>query len=200
MEKSKAPINRNPMVIFLCYYNKHFNESIAYLLVYVLFLLFIYFLNVIPAILVSGANDEIDATPEGGSSECMGPPAVAGTSTETSQPLEQSEDMLEGEDGVNIKKERRFFGFYRFLIFLQVTSEGEKTVMTGEGEEEGREAEASPSTNTRTRSQTQRGSGGVARRSMRMSHAHTNMSRSGPTPIVWSEQRSTRHQGIYIFT
>lgn len=78
-----------------------------------------------------------------------------------------------------------------------MTSEGEKAVTTGEGggEEEGREAEASPSTNTRTRSQTGRGSGGVARRSMRMSQiSHSNMSRSGPTPIVWSEQRTTRHQ------
>lgn len=62
---------------------------------------FNFFLAEIPAITVSRAADEVDTAVEGGSAECMGPPAVAGTSTETSQALEQSEDMLEGEDGVS---------------------------------------------------------------------------------------------------
>lgn len=54
----------------------------------------------IPAITVSGASEEAEPAPEGSSGECMGPPSIAGTSTETTQPSEQSEDMLEGEDGV----------------------------------------------------------------------------------------------------
>lgn len=73
-----------------------------------------------------------------------------------------------------------------------MTSEGEKTVPTEESEEEGREAEASPSTNTRTRSQTGRGQN-VARR-VRTGHMSRGVSRPSPTPIVWSEQRTTRHQ------
>lgn len=143
----------------------------------------------IPAITVSGAQDEPEPTPEGSSTstttECMGPPSVAGTSsssTETPQPpAEQSEDMLEGEDGV--------------------TSEGEKAAAPppDEGaEEEGREAEATttPSTNTRTRSQTRgNGGGSGARRSSRAAHTPSRgMGRPGPTPIVWGEQRMTRHQ------
>lgn len=32
---------------------------------------------------------------------CMGPPSVAGTSSENNQPVEQPEEMLEGEDGVS---------------------------------------------------------------------------------------------------
>lgn len=51
----------------------------------------------IPSIVVS---EEAEPTPEGSSGECMGPPSVAGTSSETTQPSEPSEDMLEGEDGV----------------------------------------------------------------------------------------------------
>lgn len=76
---------------------------------------------------------------------------------------------------------------------MQVTSEGEKAVTAEEGEEEGREAEASPSTNTRTRSQTGRGSSTVPRR-VRTGQMPRGVSRPSPTPIVWSEQRTTRHQ------
>lgn len=53
----------------------------------------------IPSITVSGVGDETEQAPEGSSGECMGPPSVAGTSTET-QSGEQQEEMLEGEDGV----------------------------------------------------------------------------------------------------
>ncbi|KAJ8942931.1 hypothetical protein NQ318_003816 [Aromia moschata] len=95
-----------------------------------------------------------------------------------SQP-EQAEEILEGDDGVS--------------------SEGEKTLPTEEGEEEGREAEASPSTNSRVRNM--RG-GNSARRSVRTSIPRGNMPRSGPTPIIWGDQRSPggqRHhpQGDY---
>lgn len=54
----------------------------------------------IPSITVSGASEEPEPAPEASSGECMGPPSVAGTSMEPSQASEQSEDMLEGEDGV----------------------------------------------------------------------------------------------------
>lgn len=114
----------------------------------------------IPLITVSA---DTDSTP-------MGPPAVAGTSSESAQPAEHSSDPLEPEDGVS-------------------SEGGEKAVSTEE--EEGREAEPS----TRTRSQTGRG-GGVARRSVRVPHVSRGaVSRSGPTPIVWGEdQRHNRQQ------
>lgn len=73
-----------------------------------------------------------------------------------------------------------------------MTSEGEKPVTAEESEEEGREAEASPSTNTRTRSQS-RGTHNVARRA-RGGHMSRGVSRQTPTPIIWAEQRNTRHQ------
>lgn len=105
----------------------------------------------------------------------MGPPAVAGTSSESAQPAEHSSDALEPEDGVS-------------------SEGGEKAVSTEE--EEGREAEPS----TRTRSQTGRG-GGVARRSVRVPHvARGAVSRSGPTPIIWGEeQRQGRQQQGMFF-
>lgn len=54
----------------------------------------------IPAVAVSGGSEEAEPAHEGSSVECMGPPITAGTSSETTQLSEQSEDMLEGEDGV----------------------------------------------------------------------------------------------------
>ncbi|KAI4471104.1 nucleoprotein tpr-related [Holotrichia oblita] len=127
----------------------------------------------IPSITVSGVGDETEQAPEGSTGD-MGPPSVAGTSTET-QGSEQAEEMLEGDDGVS--------------------SEGEKSITTkeGGGEEEGREAEASPSTNTRSKAGTTRGSGGSSRRSLRQSHMRGGESRPGPTPIVWADQRDNRH-------
>lgn len=79
-----------------------------------------------------------------------------------------------------------------------MSSEGEKQPSTEEGEEEGREAEASPSTNTRSR--TTRGGGPTARRSSARQMSSRGMSRSGPTPIVWGDQRNhpqqqQRHSG-----
>lgn len=60
------------------------------------------FLLEIPAVAV---GEEAEAAPEGSSGECMGPPSVAaGTSSETTQTLEQSDDMVEGEDGVSFWK------------------------------------------------------------------------------------------------
>ncbi|XP_063920607.1 nucleoprotein TPR isoform X2 [Zophobas morio] len=120
----------------------------------------------IPSITVSGA-DEDEPPAEGSSEECMGPPSVAGTSAESVQEPNQAEEA-EGYDGVS--------------------SEGEKQPSTEDGgEEEGREAEASPSTNTRSRST--RGSGSTARRSGRQM-SNRGMNRSGPTPIVWGDQRN----------
>lgn len=123
----------------------------------------------------------------------MGPPSVAGTSTET-QGSEQTEEMLEGDDGV--WKPNNFFcqGNLKFVL-IQVSSEGEKSITTkeGGGEEEGREAEASPSTNTRSKAGTTRGSSGSSRRSLRQTHMRGGESRSGPTPIVWADQRDNRH-------
>ncbi|XP_068911983.1 nucleoprotein TPR-like isoform X2 [Tenebrio molitor] len=118
----------------------------------------------IPSITVSGADDDEPAA-EGSSEECMGPPSIAGTSTEGAQETGQPEES-EGYDGVS--------------------SEGEKQPSTEDGEEEGREAEASPSTNTRSRT-TRGGSGG--RRSVRQMSSR-GMTRSGPTPIVWGDQRN----------
>lgn len=100
---------------------------------------------------------------EGSSEEVMGPPLQAGPSSEDPR----SGEDLEGDDGV--------------------TSEGEKPPSTEEGEEEGREAEASQSPNEPQRVQV-RGSGSSARRSVRMSPARG--SRTGPTPIVWADQRN----------
>lgn len=52
----------------------------------------------IPSITISGAEDEVEAAESG---DCMGPPSVAGTSTDGSQHTEhQSEEIQEGEDGV----------------------------------------------------------------------------------------------------
>ncbi|KAJ8922301.1 hypothetical protein NQ315_004243 [Exocentrus adspersus] len=119
----------------------------------------------IPSITISGEADQNESGAEGSSGECMGPPGVAGTSSDN-QP-EQVEDVLEGDDGV--------------------TSEGEKTLTSEEGEEEGREAEASPSTNSRNRPL--RGANS-ARRSVRTSIPRSHISRSGPTPIIWGDQRS----------
>lgn len=53
----------------------------------------------IPSITVSGEADENETGAEGSSGECMGPPSVAGTSSEGAQ-VEQVEEMLEGDDGV----------------------------------------------------------------------------------------------------
>ncbi|XP_022906241.2 nucleoprotein TPR [Onthophagus taurus] len=130
----------------------------------------------IPSITVSGVGDDSEQAPEGSGGECMGPPSVAGTSSETVQQEQQPEEMLEGEDGVS--------------------SEGEKPLTSEEGEEEGREAEATPSTNTRSKSMT-RGVP-VARRSSSMRHAtHSRggISRPSPTPIVWGgDQRMFRQE------
>lgn len=73
----------------------------------------------------------------------------------------------------------------------QVSSEGEKSITTkeGGGEEEGREAEASPSTNTRSKSGMTRGHGGSGRRALRQGHMRGGEGRSGPTPIIWEDQR-----------
>ncbi|XP_065160974.1 nucleoprotein TPR isoform X1 [Atheta coriaria] len=119
----------------------------------------------IPSITISGAEDEVEAAESG---DCMGPPSVAGTSTDGSQHTEhQSEEIQEGEDGVS--------------------SEGEKAASTEEGEEEGREAEASPSTNTRSRHQ--RGPAQAARRGVRGQHVR-GVARPGPQPIVWVDPHS----------
>ncbi|EFA01249.2 nucleoprotein TPR isoform X2 [Tribolium castaneum] len=124
----------------------------------------------IPSITVSGVEEDEPAA-EGSSEECMGPPSIAGTSAEGTQEANHPEES-EGYDGV--------------------TSEGEKQPSTEEGEEEGREAEASPSTNTRSRST--RAGGSTARRSGRQMGSR-GVTRSGPTPIVWGEQRnSPQHQ------
>ncbi|KAF5304003.1 hypothetical protein FQA39_LY01788 [Lamprigera yunnana] len=120
----------------------------------------------VPIITVSGVGHEAET----GLAESMGPPnATVSETSEVSQPPEQ---MRENEDGV--------------------TSEGEKPPMSEESEEEGREAEASPSTNTRSRSQAPR-TGSSARRSVRYG-MRGGVSRPGPTPIVWNDQHSTRHQ------
>lgn len=110
---------------------------------------------------VSTEDDETRG--EGSSEEVMGPPLQAGPSSEDPRSAED----LEGDDGV--------------------TSEGEKPPSTEEGEEEGREAEASQSPNESQR-ELARGSGPSARRSVRMSPARG--SRTGPTPIVWADQRN----------
>ncbi|XP_074025813.1 nuclear basket protein megator isoform X2 [Leptinotarsa decemlineata] len=122
----------------------------------------------IPSIMISADADDNETPAEGSSEECMGPPPVAGTSSEGLPPLEQGEEMLEGDDGVS--------------------SEGEKPLQTEEGEEEGREAEASPSTNSRRMMK-----GNSARRSVRTSIPRSNMQRSGPTPIVWGDRTPQRH-------
>ncbi|XP_031346936.1 nucleoprotein TPR-like isoform X3 [Photinus pyralis] len=124
----------------------------------------------IPVITVSGVSDEGES--EGGMPESMGPPSTVG---ETSEASEQREDVRENEDGV--------------------TSEGEKPPISEESEEEGREAEASPSTNTRSRSNNVHRGGGVARRSGKYgSPMHGGIPRPNPTPIVWGDQHSGRHQ------
>ncbi|CAH0546355.1 unnamed protein product [Brassicogethes aeneus] len=120
----------------------------------------------LPSITVSGVDDT-EHTGEGSSGDCMGPPSVAGTSSEGNQQSEQSEEMLEGDDGVS--------------------SEGEKPPATEEGEEEGREAEASPSTQSR---RFQRGANSARRNTPRQSPGRGGMHRSGPTPIIWADQRS----------
>ncbi|XP_017772857.1 PREDICTED: nucleoprotein TPR isoform X2 [Nicrophorus vespilloides] len=125
--------------------------------------------NDIPTITVSGAEDEAESA-EGG--DCMGPPSVAGTSTEGNQSNDPVEEMQEGDDGVS--------------------SEGEKAASTEDGEEEGREAEASPSTNTRSRNI--RGGTTVAtRRTMRQSNVR-GVSRSLPTPIIWGGDQPQQQQ------
>ncbi|CAH1278989.1 unnamed protein product [Diabrotica balteata] len=122
-----------------------------------------------PSIAISGEVDDNETRGEGSSGD-MGPPAVAGTSSEGAQQHEQAEEMLEGDDGVS--------------------SEGEKPPVAEEGEEEGREAEASPSSNSRG---VARGSNS-ARRSTRSSLPRGVNQRSGPTPIVWSDRSPQRHQ------
>ncbi|XP_044766896.1 nucleoprotein TPR isoform X2 [Coccinella septempunctata] len=117
----------------------------------------------LPTITISEA-EETEQVSDGGAGD-MGPPAVAGTSSEGMQAEEQGEEMMEADD--------------------EVSSEGEKPPATEEGEEEGREAEASPSTNGRPRNT--RGMG-VARRQTR-NMGNRGFQRSGPTPIVWGEHR-----------
>lgn len=124
--------------------------------------------------MVSGEDSE--QAPEGSTGECMGPPAVAGTSSE-SQPTEQGEDVVEGED--------------------EVSSEGEKPPTTEEGVEEGREAEASPSTNIKPKTPI-REQQHITRRSIRQSSKIAT--KPVPTPIVWTSDQQQRHnrQGTFI--
>ncbi|XP_045464850.1 nucleoprotein TPR isoform X2 [Harmonia axyridis] len=117
----------------------------------------------LPTITISEAEDTEQVT-DGGAGD-MGPPAVAGTSSEGMPSEEQPEEMMEADD--------------------EISSEGEKPPTNEEGEEEGREAEASPSTNGRSRNT--RGMA-VARRQNR-NMGNRGYQRSGPTPIVWGGPR-----------
>lgn len=59
------------------------------------------FLVELPIISVSQVADNAEQSADGNSTECtMGPPPVAGTSTEVTQQSDQSEDNMECGDGV----------------------------------------------------------------------------------------------------
>lgn len=75
----------------------------------------VHFLLEIPAVAVSGASEEAESAAEGSSGACMGPPSTAAT-----QPSEQSEDMLEGEDGVSIFDEKFKILKKRFFVAFKV--------------------------------------------------------------------------------